>query len=285
MKNLLLTLFAAAALVGCGNQETTTQAVAKPADGAAAPATRVESGVVPAAAPAAAVNSAQVTGKVLETMDAAGYTYVRVKTADGEKWAAVSAAKIEKGSTVTINEQMTAENFESKTLNRKFDKIIFGTIDAPGAAAAPAAMMASNKMPPGHPPANATQAAAASAMGTPAQHMSAPSAGPISVPKADGADAKTVAEVWSAKASLNGKPVVVRAKVVKFLGGIMGKNWLHVRDGSGSSADGSDDLTVTTDDVVAVGDVVTVRGTVRADKDFGAGYKYAVIVEDAKVAK
>lgn len=282
MKNLLLTLVATAALVGCGNQQNST-ADAQPAK--TDPNTRAQSGVIQTAAPAA-TSSSQVTGKVLETMDAAGYTYLKVQTADGEKWAAVSQAKVAKGSTVTIDEQMTAENFESKTLNRKFDKIIFGTIGG-GTSAAPAPvggnMMASNGMPPGHPATNAPAAMGGSAMGTPAQHMAAPEVGAISVPKAEGPGAKTVAEVWGEKSSLNNKPVVVRGKVVKFLGGIMGKNWVHVRDGSG--ADGANDLTVTTNDVVAVGDVVTVRGTVRADKDFGAGYKYEVIVEDAKVNK
>jgi hypothetical protein len=285
VKNLLVTLFATAALVGCSDQNS-NQAGAQPAN--AAPSTRVQTDVVQTAAPAATpAASGQVTGKVLETMDAAGYTYLRVETSSGEKWAAVSATSVKKGDTVTIAEQMTAENFESKTLNRKFDKIIFGTIGG-GTNAAPAAMgggmaASSPTMPAGHPPTDAANAMAGSAMGTPAQHMSAPATGAISVPKAEGPGAKTVAEVWGEKASLNNKPVVVRAKVVKFLGGIMGKNWVHVRDGSG--ADGTNDLTVTTDDVVAVGDVVTVRGTVRAGKDFGAGYKYEVIVEDAKVAK
>ena len=74
-------------------------------------------------------------------------------------------------------------------------------------------------------------------------------------------------------------------KVVKFLPGIMGKNWLHLRDGSGARANGDDDITVTTGDSAAVGDVVLVRGTVRIDKDFGAGYRYAVMVEEAKVSK
>jgi hypothetical protein len=63
----------------------------------------------------------------------------------------------------------------------------------------------------------------------------------------------------------------------------MGKNWLHVRDGSGSKAAKDNDLTVTTDVVAKVGDVVTVTGTVSVDKDFGAGYAYPVIVENAKL--
>ena len=79
--------------------------------------------------------------------------------------------------------------------------------------------------------------------------------------------------------------MVIRAKVVKFSSNIMGKNWMHLRDGSGSRAAQDDDITVTTADSAAVGDVVLVRGVVRLNKDFGAGYAYPVIIEDAKVSK
>jgi len=94
-----------------------------------------------------------------------------------------------------------------------------------------------------------------------------------------------VAEVWAQKDKLKDAPVAVRGKVVKFLPGIMGKNWLHLRDGSGSREKGDDDITVTTSETAAVGDVVLVSGVVRIDKDFGAGYRYPVIVEEAKVSK
>jgi hypothetical protein len=109
--------------------------------------------------------------------------------------------------------------------------------------------------------------------------------GPIAVARATGPAAATVAEVFAKKASLDNKPVRVHAKVVKVLPGIMGKNWLHVRDGSGSADKNDNDLTVTTQDVATVGSVVLVEGTVHADKDFGSGYKFSAIVEDAKVTK
>jgi hypothetical protein len=95
----------------------------------------------------------------------------------------------------------------------------------------------------------------------------------------------TVAEVWAKRASLGGKPVTVRGKVVKFNGGIMGRNWLHIQDGSGKAEDGTHDLTMTSDAVAKVGDVVTLTGTVAVDKDFGAGYSYAVIVEGATIVR
>ena len=100
------------------------------------------------------------------------------------------------------------------------------------------------------------------------------------IAKADGG--KTVAEVFAEKDALAGKPVAVRGKVVKVNGGIMGKNWLHVRDGSG--ADGTNDLTVTTAaELPALGATVVVIGPVTLNKDFGMGYAYDVIVEDAEI--
>jgi hypothetical protein len=87
------------------------------------------------------------------------------------------------------------------------------------------------------------------------------------------------------KAGLKGKSVLVRGQVVKVNTGIMGKNWLHLRDGSGSATDGSNDILVTTKDTAALGDVVSVKGTVRTDVDLGSGYTYAVLIEDAAVRK
>ena len=95
----------------------------------------------------------------------------------------------------------------------------------------------------------------------------------------------SIADVWANRAKLSGKPVSVRGTVVKFNGGILDRNWLHLQDGSGKAADGTNDLTVTTDVAVRVGDVVTVTGTVVVDKDFGYGYAYALMLEKGKIAK
>lgn len=100
------------------------------------------------------------------------------------------------------------------------------------------------------------------------------------IAKADGG--MTIAEVFAGKDQLAGQPVVFRGKVVKTNPNIMGKNWLHVRDGS--SAEGTNDLTVTTGGTVPnVGDTVVVKGNVVLNKDFGMGYQYDIIVEDAEV--
>lgn len=107
--------------------------------------------------------------------------------------------------------------------------------------------------------------------------------GPVDVSgiaKAEGG--KTIAEVFAEKDQLAGKPVVFRGKVVKSNPGILGKNWIHVRDGSG--AEGANDITVTTVSAQPnVGDTVLVAGAVVRNKDYGMGYQYDVIIEDADV--
>ena len=129
-----------------------------------------------------------------------------------------------------------------------------------------AAPATQQQLPPGHVPI-ANQA-------PPAQGAGASFAG---ISKAD----QTVAEVYAGQNGLLGTVVKVRGKVVKFSPQIMGKNWVHVQDGTGSS--GTNDLTATTANSAKVGDIVLVSGKITQNKDFGGGYKYALILEDAQV--
>ena len=100
------------------------------------------------------------------------------------------------------------------------------------------------------------------------------------IAKAEGG--RTIAEVYADKAGLAGQSVAVRGRVVKSNPGVMGKNWLHIRDGSGG--EGTNDLTVTTTGTAPnVGDTVIVKGSVVLDRDLGMGYRYDVIIEDAEV--
>lgn len=124
-------------------------------------------------------------------------------------------------------------------------------------------------------------------LGADAQHpaVATTAAAQAKVPKATGREARTVAEVVQGKAALKDKTVLVRARVVKVNTGIMGKNWVHLQDGSGSATDGSNDLLVTTQDLATVGDIVSARGTVRTDVTVGPGYAYAVMIEAATLKK
>jgi hypothetical protein len=218
------------------------------------------------AAPAPAAVTPSVQGEVLETLDADVYTYLKLKTKQGEVWAAVNKAPVKKGAQVTIENPMMMTNFESKTLKRKFDKVLFGTLGGTAAA--------------GTTPGKA--AAESVSHSNPAKTQDVPAG---SIPKATGPDARTVAEIYAQSAQLKNKTVVVRGKVVKFASKIMGKNWLHLKDGTGKGADGTNDLVVTTMDPAKAGEVVTVKGTLHTDVDIGMGVKYRVLVEDAKLER
>jgi len=214
----------------------------------------------PAVAAAAGSNAPatpaeDLSGAVAETMDAAGYTYARVERGNGTSvWLAGPQTKLAVGSKLGAMRGTVMPKFHSDTLNRTFDQIYFvdhytvagGAIPNPHAGSAAAVQATAN---------------------APTEKIT---------PAPGGA---TVATVFADKAKLGGKPVVVRGKVTKVNNGILGKNWLHLQDGTGST--GTNDLLVTTQATAKVGDIVTARGTLALDKDFGAGYKYAVLLEDA----
>lgn len=228
-------------------------------------------------AQAAPAKGSPLNGKVLERIDAAPYSYLRLATPTGEAWVAVPQTAVDVGTAVTVADAFPMKDFESKSLQRKFDVVYFGTLSGSNAAAPAAAM------PAGHPPTSGEGATSG------AQHQAAAAAAgavtQMHIEKASGPDARTIVEIYAQHTDLKEKPVTVRGQVVKFNSGIMGRNWIHLRDGTGSAEKADNDITVTTDGHAAVGDVVTVKGTVRLDKDFGAGYTYPVIIEDAKISK
>lgn len=191
------------------------------------------------------------TGEVLEVQEVESYTYLRLKTREGETWAAVNRAPVRKGATVTIEDAMVVSNFESRSLKKTFQTIVFGSL------------------------------AGTNPQGGMAKAADTTIAPDEKVAKASGPNAKTVAEIITQAAGLKDKPVLVRGKVVKYNAGIMGKNWVHLRDGSGSASSNTNDVLITSVNAVKVGDVVTAKGIVRTDKDFGSGYVYKVIVEEA----
>jgi hypothetical protein len=225
-----------------------------------------DSSVSAAKTPPTAQEDTSLSGKVVETMNAGGYTYVFLEKKGKKTWAAIPAAEVKVGQEITLQPGVEMKNFTSKTLNRMFDSIIFsgGPRTQPSQAA-------------GNKPESPQHGAVAAAASKPAEK--------ISVEKATGPDAYTVSEVHEKIAALNEKVAVVKGKVVKVSGGIMGKNWIHLQDGTGDAALGTNKLVTTSEDLPAVGDVITLKGTVYQDKDFGAGYKYHVIMEKASIQR
>jgi hypothetical protein len=256
IRRLTLIALTAALVAGnaCSNEPTTQEDRA--AEGTAPAAAAQE------AAPQPSEAGETFAGTVVETMDAGPYTYVRVEAGGREIWAATNAFQVAVGDRVVVPLDMPMEGFHSDTLDRDFTLIYFaGAIAREGETRAPV-------MPAGHPPVASAGAA----------HGAAPVAPVEAAP-----GGVTVAEIWAGKDRLAGTSVTVRGRIVKFNADIMGTNWMHLQDGSGSTADGNHDLTVTTASSVEVGDVVTVTATVFVDQDLGAGYRYPVLLREATV--
>lgn len=263
-----ISFVALASVAGCSSQpaakaESTAQT--QPASQAAAPAS------IPAQTEMQNGAPQTVTGTVLETMNASSYTYVRVKSDNGDIWAATAQFKVAVGDRVVVPLETPMSSFHSQSLNRDFPLIYF--VSRIGREGEP--------MPPVMP--SAMQPALMAGHGSaPASAPATQTAQPVTnvAPAAGG---MTIADVWAKRKTLGGKMVAIRGKVVKFNGGILGVNWIHLQDGTGTSKDGTNDITVTSQETAKVGDVVTVTGKIALDKDLGSGYSYPVILEGATI--
>lgn len=207
-----------------------------------------------------------ISGAVLERISVEKYTYLRLgEPGSAGTWTAVpntDGARL--GERVSVHDAQLMTSFVSATLKRTFDSIYFGVLDT-GAGDRPAAPAL-----PGNNP-HSAPVASGEAIAVP------------KLPRAPGPLGHTVAELTADRGTLRGKPARVRGVVVKSIGGILGRTFLHVRDGSGDAKSGDNDLTVTTQATPSVGERVLLEGTVVTDKDYGSGYRYPVLLEDARV--
>jgi hypothetical protein len=229
---------------------------------------------------------AAYSGKVMETKDVSPYTYVRlVDGAGNEFWAAVPETQIKIGEQITLQDTVVMTNFSSKTLNRNFDSIIFAArlVRGSGNGAVPT-------------PADAGSSSADVAQSADNPHgMTSQSSGGssraiasfagVNVEKSAAENGYTVGELFDNAVKLNNQKVTVKGMVVKVSPNIMGKNWIHIQDGTGDLEKNTHDLVVTSSDVAEKGAIITIQGILAADKDFGSGYWYDVIVEDAVLMK
>lgn len=215
--------------------------------------------------------SQQLSGTIMETMDTAGYTYVKVKTADKEIWAAAPEFKTAVGESVIIPAGMIMPDYHSNTLNRDFDELYFvSSIINPNADMD----MSPHAMGEDQQAAMSTSAADHIKAVVPSMEIDF-----STLTKAD--NGYTIAEIFAQQATLANKEITLRAKVVKFSPNIMKTNWMHLQDGSGAA--GTNDLTITTNATAAIGDTVLVTGILDLNQDFGYGYKYDVIIQKAQV--
>jgi hypothetical protein len=185
-------------------------------------------------------------------------------------WCAVSAMEAKKGDKFYYKGGFPMENFPSKELNRTFAKILF--ID--DLSKNPDFVKKEIAAIPSH------------------NSMSSTDTSLARKPKIEKLDIKidavsggiSIGDLFSKKDTYSGKTVKVKGQVIKFSPEIMGKNWIHLQDGT-ASKDGKFDLTLTTDQTVKVGDIVIFEGKIALNKDLGYDYFYEVLMEDAKVLK
>jgi len=197
------------------------------------------------------------TGTVAETMESGGYVYIRLENGI---WIAANHFAVAKGDEIQYSGAMEMNNFESKSLDRTFESILFVSEAGPvgsGGAAMPAMPVE------GH-----------GGMEKPPT-AEAPTIGEIK-PLADG---KTVAAIFAESAQLKDQVVSLKARVIKINTSIMGRNWITLQDGTGTEPDNR--VLATSQEEVAPGDLVVAKGTLNTDVDLGYGYEYKVLLEEA----
>ncbi|HZL11608.1 MAG TPA: GW dipeptide domain-containing protein [Prolixibacteraceae bacterium] len=194
--------------------------------------------------------------KVAEVIQTSNYTYLKVSENSDENWIAVTKQEAAPGETYYYDKAMEMKNFNSKELDRTFESIYF--------------VQEISKQP------------IIGNVQTPAGHKGKAEGvkkDGISVSPADGS--VSIAQLYTDRNNYAGKTIKMKGQVVKVNEQVMGKNWIHIQDGTGDSE--TSDLTITTLDEVKVDDVVTFEGTISLKKDFGYGYFYEIIMEDAKL--
>ncbi len=194
---------------------------------------------------------------VEDVLQANSYTYLKVREDDNSYWMAVARREVKKGEALYYDSGLEMKNFESKDLQRTFETVYFVQDIATGPV----------------------KTVRARNIKSPHGKKAAAEKKNFSVTPVKGG--VTIAEIFANRTSYANKTVKIKGRVTKVNAKIMGRNWVHIQDGTDDS--GNYDLTITTKDVVKVGDVVVFSGKITLNRDFGAGYSYDIIMEDAKL--
>lgn len=219
--------------------------------------------------PAAAepVKATPIAGKVLEVLHSSGYTYLLLESDGFKDWVAIPEMYVEVGDEVELEPGVQMGEWQSKALNKTFKQILF--------SGGPTDKYNETRKKNAHKSAD----------------MSAPAPGNkksegkiiagLKVEKAKGENAFDIAEIFTKRDALQDKTILVRGQVVKVTTGVMNRNWVHIQDGTGEKGDNK--LVITTKDAPNNGDIVTFSGVFHNNVDFGGGYQYGVILEDAVI--
>ncbi len=195
-----------------------------------------------------------------EALQTNNYTYLLVKEKGEEQWLAVPKMEAVVGETYYYKGGMEMRNFQSKELDREFESVMFL-----GKVSTSPDLEEKQDIP-------ATTHSAMVKKDTKMKLDIEPIPGGI-----------TIAELFANKEKYDGKTVKIKGQVTKFNSQIMGKNWIHIQDGT--QHNGLYDLTATSALEVIVGDIVSLEGKIALNRDFGYGYKYDIILEEVILAK
>lgn len=198
-----------------------------------------------------------------EVLQTKQYTYINGKENGKYIWVAVTKIEAKIGAKYYFVGGLPMANFKSKELNRTFNEVLFADNISTNPSSANTTKGVETQSP---------------------KIVSNGSAVPVekeNVKVKIGKGELTVASLWENKKNYAGKIIKLKGKVTKFTPGIMKKNWIHLQDGTEFS--GKFDLVITTAQTVKVGDEISAEGIINLDKDFGFGYFYNVIMEDAKI--
>ncbi len=199
--------------------------------------------------------------EVTEVVQASQYTYMKVKENSNERWVAVTKQDVNVGDVFYYDSALQMTNFTSKDLDRTFDEIYFvNNISKTPMTQAPA--MGETGSMPAH-----------------SGRVETEKLGSVTLEKS--ADEVTIADIYNNRSDYASKEFEIRGIVVKVNPEVMGKNWIHIQDGT--NGNGEYDLTITSQDMAQKGDEVVFKGKVTLNKDFGSGYSYDVIMEDASL--
>jgi hypothetical protein len=201
-------------------------------------------------------NTKKIVHKIVvnETVDAGNYTYMNVDESGNTYWMAIPNSVVEIGKSYYYDNGMEMNDFESKELKRTFNSIIFSD------GIRTSELLAAKQESP-HAISDTTVVAVIN----------------IKQPK----NGTSLEALFSKKESFSKKTIIVKGKVTKINNAILDMNWIHISDGS--QFEGEKSLTVTTVDSVKVGDIVTFKGTVTLNKDFGHGYIYNILLEQSTI--
>lgn len=216
--------------------------------------------------PANSASNASFSGQVhkvvvQEILPTSKYVYLKVTEGVEQFWIATRKQDVQLGGRYFYRDGLLKTNFESKEYNRVFERIYLVSKLVPeqhGGNNLPSAPKNYVEKQPG----SATPASSSASSGS--------SAGSISI-----------ADLLRDPSQYEGKEVQISGTCTKINPNIMNRNWIHVKDGTRDDFD----LVITTTAHVHEGEAVKMRARVTLNKDFGAGYRYDLILEDGVVLK